>query len=426
MTADDVRRREAAFLPPATPEHDHLVWMEAQGSTITTIEGREVIDFTSGVLITNVGHSHPEVTAAIEQQARLGLSTFLAPHPLRATYAERLLDLLGDGFDRVAFMNSGAEAVDAAVRIARIATGRTGVLAFVDSYHGKTSSTATFSGLPSARPHPGEPDGHTIHVPYPDTLRPPLGLDSADVSDGVLAAVRNHLADEDTAAPACIVFEPYLGSGGAIAAPDGFAAELRAIADASGALLVYDEVQSGFGRTGSMFAFQGDGVTPDLIALAKGIASGVPMAAVAGRADLLDAPRPGTLWNSYGGNPLACAAAHATLDILASDAVLERVSELSRDFTATVGRWDLPHLAAVRGRGLSLGLDVVADRATLKPDAERAGRLVRQAGTEGVAVLGAAGSGRNIVRIAPPLLITDAEYRAGLAALERAACDVLA
>ena len=422
LTAQRIRELEAATLPPATPNHDHVVWASASGATITTLDGRRVVDFTSGVLITNVGHAHPHVTAAIREQAGLGLSTFLAPHPLRATYAERLLARLGPGFERVAFLNSGAEAIDTAARIARIATGRRALVAFTDGYHGKTTLPAALSGLASASPQPPEDREGVLLAPYPDPLRRPLP--DADLVAGVVARVRDLAAtvDGDVAA---IVVEPYLGSGGAVVPPAGFGPALRAVADELGAVLVADEVQAGFGRTGPLFAFEGDGFRPDLIVLAKGIASGVPMAVVAGPARLLDAPTPGTLWNSFGGGPLACAAAHATLDVLDDPAVGRRVRALGDDLVARVRAWDLPGVADCRGRGLSLGIDVVTGRGSLEPDPVRARALVVRAGEEGVLTLAPAGAGRNVVRLAPPLLIEDDEYEAGMAALERAAHAVL-
>lgn len=420
-----VRDLERRLLPPAPPAHDHLVWAEAHGSTISTLDGREVVDFTSGVLITNVGHAHPHVTEAIARQAGRGLSTFLAPHPLRTSYAARLLEALGSGFEQLAYLSSGAEAIDTAVRIARIATGRRDVIAFTDSYHGKTSSTAAYSGLQSARPQGVEPLNHVRHVPYPDLLRPPLGLKRDEVVEGVIARLRAILSEaaDDVA---CIIFEPYLGSGGAIPAPQGFAEQLRVLADEFGVVLIYDEVQAGFRRTGPLFAFHEDGITPDLIVLAKGIASGVPMAVVAGPRDLVSAPLPGTLWNSYGGGPLACAAAHATLDLLEDPAVGRRVDELARRLRDVVDGWSAPHVAQIQGRGLSLGIDVVTDRESLTPDPDRARRMMVRAGECGVAVLGAAGAGKNVVRVAPPLLISDDEFGRGLEALTRAAEDVLA
>ncbi len=300
-----VRKLERTLLPPAPSAHDHLVWSEAHGATILTLDGREVIDFTSGVLITNVGHAHPHVTRAIAQQAGRGLNTFLAPHPLRTSYAARLLEALGGGFEQIAFLSSGAEAIDTAVRIARIATGRRTVVAFGDSHHGKTFSTAAYSGLASARPQGVEPEDHVLHVPYPDALRPPLGLRPEHVAEGVLAALRVAVEERAAGDVACILFEPYLGSGGAVPAPEGFARQLRGLADEIGAVLIYDEVQSGSRRTGPLFAFQADAIVPDLIVLAKGIAPGVPMAVVAGPRQLLSAPLLGTLWNGCGGCPLA-------------------------------------------------------------------------------------------------------------------------
>lgn len=243
--------------------------------------------------------------------------------------------------------------------------------------------------------------------------------------EGVVARLRQILSEAADDA-ACIIFEPYLGSGGAIPAPPGFAEQLRVLADEFGVLLVYDEVQAGFRRTGPLFAFHEDGITPDLIVLAKGIASGVPMAVVAGPRDLVSAPLPGTLWNSYGGGPLACAAAHATLDLLEDPAVGRRVDELARRLRDVVDGWCSPHVAQIQGRGLSLGIDVVTDRGSLTPDPDRARRMMVRAGERGVAVLGAAGAGRNVVRVAPPLLISDDEFDRGLEALTGAAEDVLA
>ncbi len=422
-TADDIRALEARTLPPAPPAHDHLVWDSAAGATITTVDGRRVIDFTSGVLITNVGHAHPHVTAAIRDQAGRGLNTFLAPHPLRATYAERLLDRLGPGFERMAFLSSGAEAVDTAARIARIATGRRHLIAFTDGYHGKTTLPSALSALASAAPQAPEQRDGVLIAPYPDPLRRPYP--DGDLLGAMADRIRG-LAAEVDGDVAAIVAEPYLGSGGAVVPPDGFGPALRALADELGAVLIADEVQAGFGRTGTLFAFEGEGFVPDLVVLAKGIASGVPMAVVAGPAGLLDAPTPGTLWNSFGGGPLACAAAHATLDVLDDPAVGTRVRELGADLVARVRGWGLGHVADCRGRGLSLGIDVVAEPGSLAPDTERARALMVRAGLEGVLTLAPAGAGRNVVRIAPPLLITDAEYEAGMSALKRAAWAVLA
>lgn len=422
LDADAVRALEARTLPPAPPAYDHVVWASAEGATVTAIDGRRLIDLTSGVLITNVGHAHPHVTAAIRDQAGRGLNTFLAPHPLRGTYAARLLDRLGEGFERVSFLNSGAEAVDTAVRVARIATGHRHVIALTDGYHGRTALTSALSGLAAAAPQAPEDRGDVLLAPYPDQLRrPDVGPDLvAGVADRIRA-----LAAGVGGRVAAIVAEPYLGSGGAVVPPDGFARSLRGLADELGAVLIADEVQAGFGRTGPLFAFEGDGVRPDLVVLAKGIASGVPMAVIAGPARLLDAPVPGTLWNSFGGNPLACAAAHATLDVLDDPALEGRVRALGDDLVARVRSWGLPRIADCRGRGLSIGIDVVTAAGSLEPDPEAARALMVRAGQEGTLTLPPAGGGRNVVRIAPPLLITDEEYEAGMAGLERAARAVL-
>ena len=258
-----------------------------------------------------------------------------------------------------------------------------------------------------------------LHVPYPDALRPPLGLRPEHVAEGVLAALRVAIEERAAGDVACILFEPYLGSGGAVPAPVSFASQLRGLTDEIGAVLIYDEVQSGSRRTGPLFAFQADAIVPDLIVLAKGIAPGVPMAVVAGPRQLLFAPLPGNLWNSYGGGPLACAAAHATLDLLEEPGLEQRVGAVAERIRVTVNGWGAPHVAEIRGRGLSLGIDVVRDLSSLQPDPDRAERMMIRAGECGVAVLGAAGAGRNVVRIAPPLLITDDELERGLSPKQR-------
>jgi len=444
---DALRGLERRYLPRGAPGRDHVVWASAEGSWVHTVDGRRLVDFTSGVLIANAGHAHPLVTAAIAAQAARGIATYTAPHPLRGPYCRRLVEAAGAPFEAVALLNTGSEAVDAAVRVARAATGATGVLTFGDGFHGRTTATAAMSGLPWARPAEGPPAGEVLVAPFPNPYRPPPGLDPTDLGRSALDLARELVTVNAATGIAAVLVEPYLGAGGAVVAPDGFLAGLRALADELGALLVLDEVQSGFGRTGRLFAFQhplavaarpppppasegrvrrlrrppsqGLGLRPDLVAAGKGIASGFPMAALLGTRAHLDALPAGTLWNSYGGGPLACAAADATLDVLLAPGVLERVDPLGERIRSTIAGWDRPGIGDVRGWGLSLGVELVRDRGTREPDPDGALALVRAAAEHGVLLLPPAGRAGNVVRIAPPLTISDAEADHGLDALLR-------
>lgn len=422
----EVLARERRHLAPTLAAAYPIVWDRAAGSRVWSVDGQELVDFTSGVLIANVGHAHPVVTAAIVAQAARGLTTYAVPHAGRGAYAQQLLEQVGAPFDALAMLTTGSEAVDLALRLARAATGAGTVVTFGDSFHGKTSATAAMSGLPWNRPL--EPNDHrdVVVVPFPDTYRVPAGIDPAAPAESAVALLRELVRIGARDRVAAIVVEPYLGAGGGVPCPPGFLALLRAAADDLGALLVVDEVQSGFGRTGPLFAYQGEGVRPDLVVIGKGMASGVPMAGLLGTHDLFSVLPPGALWNSYAGNPLSCAAASATLDVLLTPGLGERVSALGQRLRDTLTGWDLPHLGRVPGSGLSLGLDVVTDRASRTPDPERARALVQAACRAGVIVLPPGGRGANVVRLAPPLTISDDELVDGLAALHTAATSVLA
>ncbi len=419
-SADLLRQREHAVLARQSPGHDHVVWREAHGAIVTTVDGRELVDFTSGVLVANIGHSHPHVAAAIAQQAGKLLNAYDAPHPLRAELGERILGLAGSPLDAIAFLTTGAEAIDAALRVARAATHRYSVLTFSDAFHGKSLSAVSVSGRPAGRRGIGPLMPGSLLAPFPDPYRPPLDLPPDRLTDGCVRLAEDLIASNLTEEPAAILVEPYLGSGGGVVPPTDFLPKLRRLADRHGALLVLDEVQSGFGRTGAMFAFQRLGVAPDLVAVAKGIASGVPMSALLGRRELLDAVTPGALWSTYGGNPLSCAAALATLDVLTTPGLVERVGPLGDRMADEIRSWRIAGVGHVRNFGLSFGIELVSDETAKTPDPDRALATLLAADRHGVITLPPAGPAGSVLRMAPPLVITDAEVERGLAALRRA------
>lgn len=350
--------------------------VRGEGARLYDAEGRRYIDATSSYGVACLGHAHPALTAAVAgQAARLTALTVGFGSDVRAAYTAELLDALGEPFERVFFCNSGTEAIEAALKTARIVTGRSAVVSCVRGFHGRTMGALSATAEPRYRA-PFEPLVPGFErVPYGDVeaLRAAVGPDTA-----------------------AVVLEPIQGEGGVRPAPEGFLAQAREICQRAGALLVFDEVQTGFGRTGTLFAFQHEGVAPDLIALAKGIAGGVPMGAMAMRHGLGPLP-PGAHGSTFGGSPLACAAARATLFTLRTQRLPERAARLGDHAMERLRAEAGPRVREVRGRGLMIGLELRT------PSAPALGALIER----GVLALGA---GRNVLRLLPPLVIEEAEW----------------
>jgi 4-aminobutyrate aminotransferase-like enzyme len=412
---------EERYLPRSPLVHQHLVWDTAVGSRVEDPTGRQLIDFTSGVLVANIGHSHPRVVEAITRQAGRLLNCYDAPHPLRGEVARRLVEAAGETFEAAALFTTGSEAIDAGTKLAKAFTGRWEVVSFVEGFHGRSVGPASSSGLASVRRGFGPLIPGTIVVPYPASFRCPVRhcRDACDLT--CLQVTRTLIRANSTGNVAAVLVEPYLGAGGAHVPPAAFWPALRELCDELGALLIFDEVQASFGRTGAMFAFQSLGVVPDILVVAKGIAGGVPMSAIVTSRAILDALPPGSLGSTYGGNPLACAACLATLDVLESESLAAAaltkghfLIDVLTDFALRV-----PQLGEVRGIGLSLGLDFVTDRDTRTPNPRLAEAVVFAADAAGVVVLPPAGEGGNVVRLAPPLSIPEADLHEGAERLMR-------
>ena len=363
-----------------------------EGAELVARDGRRYLDCVSGYGVTNTGHCHPRVVEAVRAQVGtlLHVST-VGRVAVSASYAERLCALAPMPDAKVFFTNSGTEAVEAALKLVRYASGRPGVVSFGGGFHGRTlgSLSLTTSKASFRARHEPLPTG-TYHVPYP---RSELG----PTFEAIERLFVEQVTPERVAA---FVVEPVLGEGGYVVPPNGFLAQLRELCDRHGILLVVDEVQAGFGRTGRLFACQHDGVEPDLITMAKGIASGLPMGGLLGRAALLDAWEPGAHGTTFGGNPVACAAAHATLDALLDDGLIEnaaaRGAELLAGLAAAVAeRPDT--LVEARGRGLMVGLETVG------PDAAT---TLKAALLEDGVIVSTCGPDWRVLRFSPPLILT--------------------
>jgi 4-aminobutyrate aminotransferase/(S)-3-amino-2-methylpropionate transaminase len=394
----------------------------AHGAVVEDVDGNRLLDFASGIAVTNLGHTPEAVVAAVRDQANLLLhgSFNVLPYEGYVTLAARLNHLTPGAFPKKTFfVNSGSEAVENAVKIARAFTKRQAVLAFEHAFHGRTYIAMSLTGKVKPYRHGFGPLAPEVYrAPYPNPYR--AGCE--DASEACLRAVHEVVAHQIGADQlAAIVVEPVLGEGGVVPAPTAFLRGLRSLCDEHGIVLVVDEIQTGFGRTGTLFACEHHGLVPDLITLAKGLGSGLPIAAVTGRADIMDAPPEGGIGGTFGGNPLSCAAALAVLDAFEAGggALLARVRALGDTLGARLADMAQRHpcIGDVRGLGLMRGIELVKDRAGKEPDPAAAAMLARHCHENGV-VLMTGGTHGNVVRMLPPLVIEDDQLAEGLAVIE--------
>ena len=394
--------------------------VSGSGCTVTTADGTEYLDFTSGIAVTSTGHCHPKVVAAIQEQAArfIHAQVNCYRHDLLEPLADRLAEVTPPGIDAFFFANSGAEATEAAVKLAKQVTGRPNVIVFSGSFHGRSHLTMamTTSGHGYRAGHSPLPSGVFV-APFPHPWRE--GVVEAESVDRALLAV-HHLLLSQTAPgeTAAMVIEPVLGEGGYLPAPPAFLRGLRAICAEHGILFVADEVQSGFARTGTMFAIEQAGVTPDVMVMAKGIASGFPISAIGASTELMARWPKGSHGGTYGGNPIGCAAALATIDVLTEPGFLDNVNARGEQLRAGLQARAREHpvIGEVRGSGLMVGMEL-ADPQTLEADAARVGRVIAHAREEHRLLLMNAGTYGNVVRFMPPLVVSEPEIARALDAV---------
>jgi 4-aminobutyrate aminotransferase/(S)-3-amino-2-methylpropionate transaminase len=398
---------------------------EGRGSTLTDVDGNTYIDFTGGVGCLNVGHSHPKVVEAVQEQAARFLHTdfTIVPYEVCVTLAERLLAVAPfSGPAKAAFFNAGTEAVENSVKFARAYTGRPAVIGFEGGFHGRTLLSLTLT----SKTHPykaglGPFAPEVYRVPFPNAYR---GVSTADALAALERAFVTQVAVETVAA---IMLEPVQGEGGFIVAPKEFVVGVREICDRHGIVLIADEVQTGFGRTGRMFAMEHYGVEPDLMTVAKSIAAGLPLSGVLGKAEIMDAPGDSAVGGTFVGNPVAQAAALAVLDVFEEEGLVERAERIGETIRGRMLGWQErhPQIGEVRGLGAMLAVEYVRDPATKEPAPELATRVAEEAAQRGLLLL-KAGTYSNCNRVLCPLVITDSELDEALGAWEEALDAVLA
>jgi 4-aminobutyrate aminotransferase/(S)-3-amino-2-methylpropionate transaminase len=424
-----MQRRQAA-VARGVSHATQIFAARAEGATIEDVDGNRFLDFAGGIGVVNVGHRAPSVVEAIRKQLDAFVHTCfsVAPYGKYVELAEKLNSLVPGTFPKkTVLVNSGAEAIENAVKIARCYTHRPAIICFEDAFHGRTMLTMSLTSKTHPYKAGFEPFATDIYrIPYAYCYRCSYSLQYP--SCGVFCA--HHLEDTfkrvvAAEAVAAVVVEPVLGEGGFVAPPSEFFTIIQDICRRNKILLVADEVQTGFGRTGAMFASERYGITPDILLSAKSIADGLPLAAVTGRAEIMDAPGVGGLGGTYGGNPLACAAALAVIETLERENLPARAEQIGTRFDARAREWKKrwPLIGDVRGLGAMRALELVRPGATREPAKEETDKVLRHCLEHGL-ILVSAGSYGNVIRLLMPLVITDQEFDEGLQVMEDALMSV--
>ncbi len=422
--------RRAKAVPRGVPSVTPLAVVHAENAILTDADGNRFIDFGGGIGVVNAGHRNPAVVAAIKEQ----LDHFthvcfpVSTYESYVALAERMNRMTpGSHEKRTFFVNSGAEAVENAVKAARFFTGRQAVVCFEHGFHGRTNlAMALTSKVMPYKKGFGPFAPEIYRIPFPYCFRCPEGRRGGGAEGQCCMANRDYFertfaAIVDPDSVAAIIMELELGEGGFVPAPKEYIRELAAFAKAHGILFIADEIQTGFGRTGKLFACEHYDLVPDLMTSAKSLAGGLPLAAVTGRADVLDAPQVGGLGGTYGGNPLACAAALAVFDAMEKDRIPERGAQIGERIRQRFQSWAERYscIGDVRGLGAMVALELVTDRGTKAPAKELTGKFIAEALQQGLILL-SAGTLSNVVRILVPLTVEDAVLEEGLDVAEAA------
>lgn len=418
-----LERRNAA-VPRGVASATQVFASKAENAMIWDADGKEYIDFASGIAVCNTGHRHPRVLAAVTRQ--LGCFTHTAfqvvPYEAYVSLAERLNEKAPIAKAKTIFLSTGAEAIENAVKIARHHTKRNGVIAFTGSFHGRTLLTMGLTG--KVQPYAsgfGPGTAGIFHVPFPI---PHHGVTAEDSLDALRHLFKASIAPDGVAA---IIVEPVQGEGGFYAAPKAFMTALRDLCDDHGILLICDEVQTGFARTGKLFATEHFDIEPDLITIAKALGGGFPISGVIGKAEIMDSPVPGGLGGTFGGSPIGCAAAHAVLDIIEEENLCARADEIGARMMERLAtmkkRNDTAPIGDIRGLGAMVAFELVKERGTHVPDPGATKALTAKALEHGLILL-SCGYYANTVRLLTPLTVSDKTLDMGLDIIERSLTEI--
>lgn len=418
----DLVKRGQELLTPALAFHTDIIVKKAEGVYVESVDGKKYLDFSSGLATVNIGHCPPAVLAAARRQMdEMVHSGCIFRYASEVELAERLAGITPEGIEMFFFSNGGAEAVEGAVKLARFTTGRQGIIAFMGCFHGRTMgalSLTTSTARYRKGFHPLVPS--VYHAPYPYCFRCHMGMDrtscESECFEYLERILRYQITPEEVA---CMIIEPVLGEGGYIVPPKGFMRELRELCTRHGILLIADEVQSGFGRTGKWFASEHFDLRPDIVTMAKGIASGFPLSAFGASKELMSSWPKGAHGTTFGGNPVSCAAAVATIDTIEKEGLLEKAATMGEYAIGRVLEMKNTNkcIGDARGLGLMIGVEFIKEDGS--PDKERLDKVMKKCLEAGLVII-ECGVDRNIARIMPPLTITRDEMDRGLTIFEGA------
>jgi 4-aminobutyrate aminotransferase len=424
----EMMERYMQSVAPTNARAFDIVAARGEGSYLWDVNGERYLDFTSGIAVNNTGHRHPKVVEAIKSQLdQLVHISMVTAHEPIIKLCEKLSKIAPGKLNSVFLNNSGGEAIDAAIKFARFVTGRSNVISFTGAFHGRTLLATALTTAKSKYREGYEPlPAGIFQVPYPYCLRCPANQTAGECELECFDFVQKIFDHQVKASSvAAIIMEPVLGEGGYVVPatgytkPDGFMRRLRQVCDEHGIMLIFDEVQTGFGRTGKWFACQHWGVEPDILVMAKGIASGLPMAGIMARKELMDRWTAGRHGSTYGGNPLACASALASIQVIEDEKLLDNAEKLGSLIQRTITqlKTKFKSIGEVRGLGLMIGIEIVDDKG--KPDGERLNRLVEECFKRKLLLLDC-GSQDHVIRFLPPLNCTEEQVRESLTIFEEA------
>jgi 4-aminobutyrate aminotransferase/(S)-3-amino-2-methylpropionate transaminase len=419
-TAAELAALRNANVPRGVLTAHPITIARAEGALVWDVEGKQYLDFVAGIGVLNVGHNHPRVVAAVEKQLKdvTHMAFQVAAYRPYLELAAKLNRLVGKGEEayKSIFLTSGAEAVENAIKIARAYTNRSAVIAFRGGFHGRTMLGVSLTGMSQPYKQNFGPFASEIfHTPFPDAYRDMTTERALEALDEVFAT---QIAPDRVAA---IIIEPVQGDGGFLPAPVPFLKALREITRRHGIVLIADEIQTGFGRTGKFFGFEHSGIQPDLVTVAKSLAGGFPLSGVVGRAEIMDAPLPGGLGGTYGGNAIGCAAALAVLEAFEKDGLLERAEKLGQRLQTGLRELAKKHsiIGNVRGLGFMQAIELVTDQKTKTPDPDRAQRVIDNARQRGLLVI-KCGVHRNVIRFLAPLVVSEKNLDEALTIMDAA------
>ena len=424
-TIDNYRRYvTTSFVAAIEP----VVVARAEGATVWDADGTEYLDCFAGIAVVNAGHRHPRVIAAAREQLErvVHAATYVYHVPVVADLAERLAQIAPGSLEKTFFGNSGAEGIETAMRLAKAYTGRREFITLTHSFHGRTAGTLSVTGNKARKTRGGPYLPGVAFAPAPYVYRNPFGTDDPEVvAERCAEMVEWAVQYQSSGDVAAFIAEPVMGEGGILVPPASYFRRVKEVLDRHGILFIADEVQSGFGRTGTLFAVEHFGVEPDIMVLAKGIADGFPLSATIARADIADFLRPGEHLSTFGGNPVSCAAGLANIDVMLDERLPEEAAHKGECVMTQLRELATRHelIGDVRGLGLMIGIELVTDRGSKEPAAKEAAavrRLCREAGV----LVGVGGQFGNVVRLQPPLVIGDADLDRAVETLDRALAEV--